>query len=111
MKYLLSCIGSAILGGVVALALYDGRAPAPALAADRAGPAFPDAPRARPAPRSVPRGPTAPIATVGPLGPDELSQEEQVNVAVYENVNRGVVHITTRGLREGFLLLDVPTEG
>ncbi|MGQ0636400.1 MAG: S1C family serine protease [Planctomycetaceae bacterium] len=111
MKYLLGCIGSAILGGVIALTLYDGRAQAPAAAADRDGPAFPDAPRSKPGPRAPARAPAVAPEPVGPLAPDELSQEEKINVAVYENVNRGVVHITTRGSREGFLLLDVPTEG
>jgi S1-C subfamily serine protease len=41
-----------------------------------------------------------------------LSQDEQVNIAVYEGVNRSVVNITTRGARaEGFFMVEVPTEG
>jgi S1-C subfamily serine protease len=74
---------------------------------------FPEAGRARgpstPAPADLGRDAAE---AMGPLGPDELSTEEQINVAVYENVNRGVVHITTKGVRgERFLLMEVPTEG
>ena len=44
--------------------------------------------------------------------PDELTPDERVNISVYDNVNRAVVNITTRGVRgEGFFLLEVPTEG
>src|SRR4029077_12905093 len=57
------------------------------------------------------RGPHE-AAGATPLGPDELSQDEQVNIAVYEGVNRAVVNITTRGAgAEGFFMLEVPTEG
>jgi S1-C subfamily serine protease len=112
MKYLCGCLCSAILGGAAVFWLNDANSANPAFAQDRprdrTGPAFPDPAPARPAePRStpVPR-------LQGPLAPGELSQEEQINVAVYENVNRSVVHITTRGVgREGFFLLEVPTEG
>ncbi|HEY2840840.1 MAG TPA: trypsin-like peptidase domain-containing protein [Pirellulales bacterium] len=47
----------------------------------------------------------------GPAGRDELTPDEQVNIAVYENVNRGVVNINTKGDREAFFILDIPTEG
>jgi S1-C subfamily serine protease len=43
---------------------------------------------------------------------DGLSAEETVNVAVYENVNRSVVNITTKGSRpDAFFLLEIPSEG
>lgn len=43
---------------------------------------------------------------------DGLTPEERVNVAVYDKVNRAVVHIMTKGSRpEGFFNIDVPTEG
>lgn len=43
---------------------------------------------------------------------DELTAEERVNVAVYENVNQGVVHITTKSVRaEALFLIEIPTEG
>ena len=113
MKYVLSCVCSAVLGGLIAVALSDARGPGSAEAQEREGPAFPEPGRAR--------GPASPVVRdlgrdeaelVGPLGPDELSREEQINIAVYENANRGVVHITTKGVRgERFLLMEVPTEG
>jgi len=42
----------------------------------------------------------------------ELSPEEQVNVAIYQQANRSVVNITTRGVQaDDFLLLTGPREG
>lgn len=117
MKYILGCVCSAILGGLIAVAVSDSRGPASAEAQERpgekGGPVFAEPGRAR--------GPATPVVgdlgrdsaeSIGPLGPDELSPEERINIAVYENVNRGVVHITTKGVRgERFLLMEVPTEG
>lgn len=41
-----------------------------------------------------------------------FSEQERINIAVYENVNRAVVNINTRGVREGdFFFMEVPTEG
>ncbi len=54
---------------------------------------------------------------VGGLAPndlDELTPEERVNIAVYENCNRSVVHITTKSVRGESLLLiavEIPSEG
>jgi len=53
-----------------------------------------------------------PIPDDIPRDADGLTVEERVNVLVYENCNRSVVNISTRGVREAtFLLIDVPTEG
>lgn len=42
----------------------------------------------------------------------EFTLEEQVNIRVYEQVNRSVVNITTRAVRSDLMFLDiVPTEG
>src|SRR5262249_3427021 len=108
LRFLICCVGSGILGGIVALALAVRRAPAPLQAEerdrDRSGPAFPESHRSRSA------GAHAAPTLGSPLAPDALSTEEQINIAVYENVNRGVVHITTRGVRaEKLFLLEVPT--
>lgn len=47
-----------------------------------------------------------------PLGPAEFTLEELVNIAVYENVNKAVVNINTKGLSGGrFLIWEIPTEG
>lgn len=57
--------------------------------------------------------PTAAIA--GSKNPPEASEyttEERVNIWVYEQVNRSVVNITTKGFQgERFLLVEVPSEG
>jgi S1-C subfamily serine protease len=42
----------------------------------------------------------------------QYTPEEEVNIAVYENVNRSVVNITTKGFQgERFLLIEIPSEG
>ena len=134
-KNCVSCLCSAVLGGLVAVQLVDPRplaeqavaqefAPRPGRRPATPGPRpalpEPDAPLGAPAARE----PAAPgPATHGPvphLDPDQdlpwedggLTAEERVNVAVYETVNRSVVHITIRGTREsGMFALEVPTEG
>jgi S1-C subfamily serine protease len=52
------------------------------------------------APRPQPAAPTS-----------EYTPDEQVNIWVYEQVNRSVVNITTKGPGERFLLIEVPSEG
>jgi S1-C subfamily serine protease len=48
----------------------------------------------------------------GGLAETELTAEERVNIAVYENVNRSVVNINTKGVRgEAFFLIEIPSEG
>jgi S1-C subfamily serine protease len=114
MKFVVACLCSACLGGMIAVALWEARPGSAAVADD--GPRLPGATATEPARKSAPReatprGPHA-VGVAMPLGPDELSQDEQVNIAVYEGVNRAVVNITTRGARaEGFFMLEVPTEG
>lgn len=67
-------------------------------------------------PRPVPRGEFAPaIARVDTAYQDslaELTPEERTNVAVYEQVNRSVVNITTKAVKADVLLfLDAEFEG
>jgi len=46
------------------------------------------------------------------LAPVAYTAEEKVNFHVYDSVNRGVVHITTKSARtHAFLLFETPTEG
>ncbi|MFN7803181.1 MAG: S1C family serine protease, partial [Planctomycetaceae bacterium] len=124
-KNCVSCLCSALLGGLVAVQLVD-RPPLvdEALAqecAPRPGRRAPP-PAGRPA---LPE-PEAPLGAPNPHGPvphqdptldlpweqGGMTPEERVNVAVYETVNRSVVHITIRGTREsGLFALEVPTEG
>lgn len=114
MKFFLGCTCSALLGGLIAVALWEAR-PGPSIAAaegPRLPPATaPDTPR-KTAPRDLAAKPPHAEGLGTSLMPDELSQDEQVNIAVYESVNRSVVNITTRGVKaEGFFMLEVPTEG
>jgi S1-C subfamily serine protease len=61
------------------------------------------------------RPPVLPIPTadVGPrYNSDGLTDEEAVNVLVYERNNRGVVNITTRAVRnDGFFMMERDSEG
>ncbi|MGE5194910.1 MAG: S1C family serine protease [Deltaproteobacteria bacterium] len=115
MKFFVGCMLSAVLGGVVAIALRESRQDLSVLAAEkpRSGPAFPEEGGPKKTTRPAPGHATRLEAAAGsPLGPDELSQDEQINIAVYDNVNRSVVNITTRGVRgERFFLMEIPTEG
>src|SRR5260221_5664260 len=81
-----------------------------------------EAQESRLAPGATRRG--EPLGRPGPLPPHiagapgrpaedhSLTPEEQVNVAVYEHVNRSVVNINTRTVRNGaFLFFDVEVPG
>jgi S1-C subfamily serine protease len=47
-----------------------------------------------------------------PVGERSFSAEEQVNIAVYEGVNRSVVNINTKAtVAAGIFMLEVPSEG
>ena len=53
-----------------------------------------------------------PVDDISALPGAALTPEEHVNIAVYENVNRSVVNISTRFLRpDDFFFGNVPTEG
>ena len=111
MRYILGCLFSAIIASTVTVLYLSPRGEGAAAAQEREG-----GPRL-----SAPNVPNVPRAErPAALDDDadqfnaatELTPEEQINVAVYETVNRSVVHITTRGSRtDGFFLVDVPTEG
>jgi S1-C subfamily serine protease len=127
MRFIAACLMSAVAGGLFAVWLVDG-APADRLAAQERrvadpGPRIPPQSRPADAPEIIPRrdrtaaaqraaGPPADPQPEASDWDEELSPEEAVNVAVYEQNNRSVVNITTRGSRpDGFFLLDVPLEG
>ncbi|MBS0261709.1 MAG: trypsin-like peptidase domain-containing protein [Planctomycetes bacterium] len=114
MKFFVGCFCSACLGGILAVALCESRLEPAAHAAQGPAPATlgaPD-PARKPAPREAGARTPPAVAATHPLAPGQLTQDEQVNIAVYEEVNRSVVNITTRGARaEGIFMLEVPTEG
>src|SRR6266550_3695219 len=106
MKFFIACTCSALLGGIIAVALCEAR-PGPTSALAEQGPRLAPSSPTEPARKAAPRDNAArPPRAEGPstsLAPDELSQDEQINIDVYESVNRSVVNINTRGVRaEGF---------
>ena len=108
----LYCLISGALGGLLAAALSRGPhmeptsiaqelAPGPALTV----PVPPADPRIAPPVAAVPAVPNRAEAA-------EYTADERVNIWVYEQVNRAVVNIATRGYQgERFLMIEVPSEG
>ncbi|MBI3865077.1 MAG: trypsin-like peptidase domain-containing protein, partial [Planctomycetia bacterium] len=98
----------------MAVALWESR-PGPSVAeaqGPRLTPSTSPEPAKKPAAREPGSRPPHAAGLGTSLGPDELSQDEQINIDVYESCNRSVVNITTKGVRaEGFFMLEVPTEG
>jgi S1-C subfamily serine protease len=87
MRQSIACLMSAFVGGIAALVFVEDRHIAP-LEAQSRGPRFPGLED-----RSD--------------GRDDLLPEERVNVAIYEQVNKSVVHITSRGTRvDNFFFLE-----
>ena len=119
MKNCFSYFGSAVLGGLFAVWLTQAGpvGNASAQVDPNAGPNFPNAPRdPGPIPPTPPQAEPAPapgrVRVAGAFNPDGLTNEEAVNVAVYENCNRSVVNITTQSVRaDGFFLIETPQHG
>ncbi len=118
MRNLLLCLVSALIGGLVAIAATQTPLFSPTHAVaqnrDERGPLFP---LVEPEPRpETPRQPLMVQPKVNrPANPPiagGLTDYEQINVAVYENANRSVVHITTKTSRpDPFFLVDRSSEG
>jgi S1-C subfamily serine protease len=91
--------------------------PAPAMPGPAASPGspfeLPPPPGMRaPSVRGSPGFPVPPSRLAPNQLPDDLTPEEYVNIAVYENCNRGVVNISTKGSSgEKFLWIDIPASG
>lgn len=102
MRQFTICLLAAVLGSCFTLWLLDSRVTRVTEVAAQ-GPAK--------GPLLAPSQPAAgfPPAAYNAQG---LTPEEQVNVAVYETCNRGVVNISTLGLRDSrFFMMAVPEEG
>ncbi|MFN4258942.1 MAG: S1C family serine protease [Gemmataceae bacterium] len=64
------------------------------------------------APGTTPEAAAPPAAPLVPLDELDVSPQEQINIRVYQEANRGVVHITTRSVHlDDFFLLTGPREG
>lgn len=96
-----------LLGAVLAAAFLH---QAPAVPAQDKAPPKPATVAPQPARRAEQQPVPAP-AELQPLS-DDVTPDERVNITVYEQVNRSVVNINTKGVREGdFFMFEVPTEG
>jgi S1-C subfamily serine protease len=111
-KYLTLGLGSAVLGASLT-AFWWAASHAPLFAQEPRIETAPTAgppqigPRSAPTARNVNRLPQP-----RPAGETDLTPEEVVNITVYENVNRSVVNINSKGIRgETFLFFEVPSEG
>lgn len=106
-KQLLPCLISAAVGGIAALAVTQAP-PLPSTSAQE-----PRSARARTIPPALPSAPvSAARLRFQPFAETDLTPDEQVHIAVYENSNRCVVNITTLSARtRGLFLIEVPSEG
>ncbi|HEV2971879.1 MAG TPA: trypsin-like peptidase domain-containing protein [Pirellulales bacterium] len=103
-KNVVLCLLSAVLGGVLAAGLWN--QPNPAHRVTAAEPPAVTGPRIEPV--GTPGNEPLPVAVRARAAvEDDLTPEERVNVAVYENVNRSVVNIVTKiPGTAGFLMFD-----
>jgi len=114
-KNVVLCLASAMLGAALSVALWNQpHVPSQLTAAEPPplpGPQFAPVPRTTPLP--APGNVALPQAVpVRPTVDDDLTPEERVNVAVYDNVNRSVVNILTKiPGSAGFLMFDNSQEG
>jgi S1-C subfamily serine protease len=109
---LLLCLLSAVTGGLLTWGLQSPWRVGLLSSADAVEPPS-SSRRGRPAPPELRPPGVPPVVQVDAAAvDDELTPEERVSVAVYENCNRSVVNINTKVMRsETFSLFDVPSEG
>ena len=87
-KYILLCVISSGLGGIISALITSRTVEPPLVAQDRQ------------------------LGVLGSKIDDGLTTEERVNIAVYDRVNRSVVNITTRVVQpDMFFMLEPPSEG
>lgn len=117
MKYIISCFFSAVLGGLLVTS-FESPSSIWITSSEAQVGVKPNGPRIIP-PTPLDSTPSKPAAqkteqTLSPPLFNErgLSPEEEINVSVYEKLNKSVVHITTKGTKtDGFFLLEYDTEG
>jgi len=117
MKYVFGCFFSAVIGGLIVasfespssgwLSMSEAQLQ-PKLKGPRIIPPTPlDTSPSKPGAKNS--ASTQPKGIFNELG---LTAEEQINVNVYENLNKSVAHITTKSTKtDGFFLLEHDTEG
>jgi len=116
-RVVLLCIGSACAGAVVSAVLMSPSGLSEKSVAQESSSGPNRVAQARPDPTRTParpaaRAPSGALPVVAPIGEEELTAEERVNVAVYEQVNRSVVNIDTASVRrDAFFLFSIPEKG
>lgn len=116
-RVVLLCILSAGAGAVLSAVWMSPSGFSEKSAAQESSPGSSRVAQALPGPSGVPGRPAAPVVGgalpgAAPIGEEELTPEERVNVAVYEQVNRSVVNIDTASVRrDAFFLFNIPQKG
>jgi S1-C subfamily serine protease len=95
------CLLSALVGGLVAFGWHDHHLTL-AQSPPAEGPVWP---------AQAPAAPAAAVAA-GPIAPDSLTPDEQVNIFVYQQANRAVVNINTKSVSNTPIpMFEVVSEG
>ncbi len=117
-NYLLACVMSASIGGVLAVWLVSDTSDSIATAQEPAPRGVPGLinPRVRTTTDLIddtsPSIRSNPVVAQAVPGDAEYKPDELVNIRVYDRANRSVVHITTRSVRPGgFFMTEVPSAG
>ncbi|MFV1966906.1 MAG: S1C family serine protease [Pirellulaceae bacterium] len=118
-RYVIACVASAVLGGLLAAWLVQGPSAASQLLGQDASLERGGADRPRFRPRDVGviddthRDPSRSARTTAHRADlAEFTADERVNILVYERVNRSVVHITTKSWSaDTFFAFESPSEG
>jgi len=116
-RVVLLCLASACAGAVVSAVLMSPSGLSEKSVAQESSSEPKRVAQALPGPGGVParpaaRAPSGTLPVAAPIGEEELTPEERVNVAVYERVNRSVVNIDTASVRrDAFFLFDIPEKG
>ncbi len=107
-NYLLICISAAMMGA--GWALWWTTPARQRVVAENPAPAA--APVEEVAQAPAPHAPATAEGSAPGGDDDQLTPEEQINVAVYDNVNRSVVNINTKSVSMNqFMMFEVPSEG
>jgi S1-C subfamily serine protease len=112
-KSMILCAVAAILGGFVSVLIFGGNGKVDPLshAQEMSGSASPNI-------VDISMNDTSPASRNGDAGSvseselQSLTPEEQINISVYQKVNRGVVHINTKSVQnDRFMMFEEYTEG
>jgi S1-C subfamily serine protease len=109
-KIVMLCLCSAI-AGAAAVEVFKEAFSGRLLQAQEPRPGVPRAAQAEESVGAAARASTRLPAPAQTTIDQSLTPEEQINVSVYENVNRSVVNINTKSIRSDSFFFDIPAEG